>query len=288
MSRAEQLPVELVLDIFLSAAEISIFEDRPWVVQLALVSHDVYKLVHPVLYRTMVINPQNIDRILLLASDERSLHVFHAVRCLAVPHDEIDFTDDAIASVLARPRLFTSTVDLCAPFYALKEVLYSPDFRPRRIIISHSPLAYVLDRPRAALQSVTHIVGYFPMTFTGPATQWAVDFLSGLPAVTHITFRHLNGVGLNGTRPVDPSILEEPFRTLLESRRIRRLAVHIGGRRLQDLPLLERLEHRLHDPRFCICIDSRPMPRDWEIDCLDVKDILTGKDIWDPPCSITD
>ncbi|KZV91394.1 hypothetical protein EXIGLDRAFT_837129, partial [Exidia glandulosa HHB12029] len=196
----QDLPTELALDIFREAAKSNVCENRAWVVQLALVSHNVYELVRPVLYHTMVIDLQNQDVVFDLADD--ALHgeitarnVFHSVRRLSITFDigSMWNTPGFRWSRDMFPRLFVFVTEFNASFTILAALSRTLQFQPRRVAVIWASLwdikLHVLPH---TLKQVTHIEGYLPTSFeSNPYTprEWILAILGALPAVTHIGFR---------------------------------------------------------------------------------------------------
>jgi len=70
---ALELPIEIVRAILLLAVGLFVeVNDRTSAVAVALVSHAIYKLIAPVLYRALVIHPRSEEQVKQLISDEKS------------------------------------------------------------------------------------------------------------------------------------------------------------------------------------------------------------------------
>jgi len=60
---SEVLPIELICAIAATVADQEVYTDRSWVVQLALVGHEVYRAVRLILYADLIVTDENKDKI---------------------------------------------------------------------------------------------------------------------------------------------------------------------------------------------------------------------------------
>ncbi|KZW03595.1 hypothetical protein EXIGLDRAFT_153705 [Exidia glandulosa HHB12029] len=224
----DRLPIELVRAILLAAARAAVHGRRRWATQLALVSRDVYKLVHPVLYYTMVVTKENGASIRYLLDDESCAHMFAAVRHLVYP---LDVTDGP-RNDFGRP--FTGLVFVDAPMYILFYLARRPDYAPRRLTVLSVDLDRVRRLPPISLANVTHIRGSVTrllLDLDGKSPQdWADELFGHLPALTCLALDNLDTVlstplmnGLNHSDRLKPLI-----EAILRHSRLQRLTICIN------------------------------------------------------------
>lgn len=282
------LPEELAIQVLRCAALDSIAGDRAWVIQLALVSRFVYKLVHPVLYHTMVVTGSNVHKVLALARDRDSTHVFHAVRRLVMDDDNWSW---AVYDV-DLSRLFAGVTSIDAPLYIIRPLATSPDFHPRSLALRYVRLAIIVDLlPRTTFSSVTHLLGFFPSIIEPDAALTEVriaHMLEAMPALTHLALEMLNmgGVFDDGSEDIDEQLLEldaleRALRATLRHDRIQALAIRVAGAWLPHWPSVVNVAMKLKDSRILAWHDTRFTGPQWvqEAACA-AADAREGRNIW--------
>ncbi|EJD37272.1 hypothetical protein AURDEDRAFT_173665 [Auricularia subglabra TFB-10046 SS5] len=262
--------------VFRSAACDAILDNRPWVVQLALVSHATYQTLRPILFHTMVVTCKNCYKVerLMAANKDNSDHVFKYVRQLivigAVLRDMPDYQLE---------YFFQAVTSIDAPMQNVCAIAQSDKFRPRRLAVRWGWYAGFLDDfPQPALQGVTHLVGSFPALYfpEHALTPACVDIiLSAMPALTHIGFELMDWESVSyaddfsadfdalPTSPADSSLdmdaLEHVLRAVLQCPRIQVVALAVGADWLRLWPHILDLARSLRDARIHAWRDPRPM-----------------------------
>ncbi|EJD37266.1 hypothetical protein AURDEDRAFT_129566 [Auricularia subglabra TFB-10046 SS5] len=275
-----RLPVELVSMVLVHAAEQAIQVDHSSVVRLALVSSFVYRIVHPVLYHTMVVTSFNCAKLARMAEDPSCAHVFRAVRrLLAIEFELVGWlTEDS-----AHTPLLSSVTAIDVHFRSLEYLARSPEFRPRWLAVRYTSLASLADAfPAETVSRLTHVTGYFP----GGTPDWMLvpddidDVLRTVPSITHIAFDVIDFDLPNVYDPLDIPAFEVGLRACLSNMRIRVVAIRVAGDWKRHWPEVVEMAQRLRDPRLHAWNDTRPMRNRCEDTACLEDDTWAGRDIW--------
>ncbi|KAH7097775.1 hypothetical protein BKA62DRAFT_416298 [Auriculariales sp. MPI-PUGE-AT-0066] len=184
------LPVEIVHEVLLHAARALVGEHRKSATNVALVCSDVYNLVSPVLYHTLVVSSRN-DHKFPLGKD--FTRVLQHVRYMHISGTD---TNSTIAHDLLshwNPRQ-GSNAFLDAPWAFTKDfvLLHSTALRGVRII-NMTLLQGLCRGPDRLLDSfclnLTHLIAYIPdddWSADVSNTAWVHEMLSAAPALTHL------------------------------------------------------------------------------------------------------
>ncbi|EJD37260.1 hypothetical protein AURDEDRAFT_173650 [Auricularia subglabra TFB-10046 SS5] len=272
---AHRLPIELVVQVLKCAAKEEIHVDRAAVVQLALVSSFAYRLVHPVLYHTMVLTEYNSGQLYRMARDSSCAHVFRAVRRLLMVGYELQswLSDDAHRSLLS------SVTSIDAPFAAIQSLAKSGSFHPSHIAVRYHWFAGVASAlPAETRSSITHITGYFPGDNTLDADD-ARLIIAGLPSLSHIAFEVVEFEDPFNDE-TDLSALDAVLRACLECTRVRAVVLRVAGDRLSFWPAVLAAAQNTRDPRVQVWREGREMASWVDEETFAVADTWAGRDIW--------
>ncbi|KZV91379.1 hypothetical protein EXIGLDRAFT_750140 [Exidia glandulosa HHB12029] len=296
---AQELPIELVLDILHTAACLAVRSARTWAVSLALVSKDVYRLIKPVLHHTMVICPSNSDSIARIWCDASCAHVFRAVRRLVIsynPAEKLLSGDEAI-NPFDTPfiqNLLTSLQEVDAPFRVIEALASVPTFRPLRLGVRFKSFDDIgTGENNTFLETVTHLEGYWENVYNDEETarDWAQAILSAAPSLTHLAIDIVDfqpndyddpDVGMRiDHAPVVPDDLTLALQTILQCKRIQCVAFYIAGERVQDMPIVADVVRSLDcASKVRVWLDERPMVT-WEDETqVSAEDAWAGRNVW--------
>ena len=283
----DQLPTELNVYIFQTAAYMYRFSDRQSVVNLAMSCRTVYDIVCPILHHTLIVTDGNAERLASLASTEetRALaerilrHVrFFVNRC----RKGDPFDPRLLVNVERVETVHTKFVISSIPAPLKSAYIFDINF-----------LSTVLRLPPDALRTTAYVNGILPVLrdssdwdifFADPAA-WMRSLLERIPSVTHLGLAHelpLKRAGGNMVEQYDCAAIGTVIRTALEScPRLQCFAIKTVGifseTRRTDL---EKVLCEIGDPRIKVWFDMRTV-EDWgDHQALCYRDIMEGRSLW--------
>ncbi|EJD37089.1 hypothetical protein AURDEDRAFT_173846 [Auricularia subglabra TFB-10046 SS5] len=262
---AEHLPIELVLEILRLAAEARILVDRPWVLQLALVSPFAYDLISPVLFRTLVIGRSNIDRVLDLAGSERGQRLLHLVRRVSmcpVPDISLIRTPRA-GKLVALFGLLGNITELATTSSILQLLTNLVPLAPHTLTIYRHSDSAIIPTLRALTgafcASLTHLtVPYWDIVIPPRRAVHPEMRLPGsLDAVPRLTHLALWVQAREPRTRAKGRILMARMTAVLECERLEYIALHVASCSTEEQLELESRAAELADPRLHLWCDHR-------------------------------
>ncbi|KAH7106166.1 hypothetical protein BKA62DRAFT_352538 [Auriculariales sp. MPI-PUGE-AT-0066] len=265
------IPTELVIEIFRHAAAQFVAEDRPTVVHVAQASKMAYKVVAPVLYRTLWITVRNFPAVQRCAA----LSSFQRI-CGRVRHLIMFYSDHQREIPL---DLFTSVESVTAYREVLERL--SP-------VCSSLRMAHVwtsdLDDARESLpmtlrQNITHLAGdvSYSDSYISNTSLWLNGITQDFTGLTHLAFEVVH---LPHEADFVMAAFEALLRVALIDDKLQRVVLRIAGACCAREAELEQVVYQISDARLRIWCDKRPI-RNWSDDEeLTIEDALHQRDIW--------
>ncbi|KZW03586.1 hypothetical protein EXIGLDRAFT_758932 [Exidia glandulosa HHB12029] len=286
------IPGELVRLILVEAAHIAINSCRPWATELALVSRDVYQLIHPIIYSRLVLTNVNWPVIQILCSEESCTHVFAAIRQLVFAIDM-----SMIGDIPDRRRSISALVDrldiarliaVDGRDLAIHLLASRPGFAPRELALDYlalNGLKVVFDLRPPALASVTHLrilAAYLLEADHSPGASRLVDILlDRLHVLTHLALDITRSETFDNQRP----ILRDAMESLLRCDRImlivcRFVVLHESPESPEWTATIQTCRS-MRDARIRIYVDKEEKASDFFGSKLRGKRANAGLSIWD-------
>ncbi|KZV91395.1 hypothetical protein EXIGLDRAFT_719359 [Exidia glandulosa HHB12029] len=302
-----ELPVELVLLVFVEAARATLEWKASWITQLSLVSRATYNIVTPILYETLVISDKNLDLAQLVEEERLMSYVQKVCIVSAGPPYPVD---SPIVRALSRETIHT----LDTPTWSTAKLMT----HPRYLYLHNSTLCELpTGRSRLPLASVTHLsVAYEGRHRRGEygngrgrnsrrrsrlliLTQPSLDssdsddstgpqqrrdplymVLDALPALTHLSL----DVGHQHTPLPGNGLRIFIFKILEACPRLHVFALHVMG----EWDLVASLVAPVRDSRIRVWFDRRvPSSAGEELDCR-IRDLRIGCNVWTQAEPLTD
>jgi len=281
------LPTELVVYIIKIAAHEYRFSNRQSVVNLAMCNHTIYDIVAPILYHTLLVGQNNVDLLSAFASSaetralaQRMLSHVRSIHNRSPKQDPFN------------PRLLVNVEHVTASSSSLLSSWTPPKLRSVHLL--NANFSSTLSRLRPdVLRTITHVCGHLPVVahsinwiefFADPAG-WARSLLERLPAVTHLGLAHdlpSKDYYKNSVALFDCTAVGTAVRAALQAYpRLQCIAIRTCGifsaTRRMDLEMVLR---DVHDARFKVWFDMRPV-EDWnDHNALSFLDVKEGRNIW--------
>jgi len=306
------LPAEIVNAIASTVAEQEVYTDRSWVVQLALVGHEVFRAVRPILYADLVITNENKEKFpsALALKD----HLLPYVRRITATEDSA-LLDSILQEWQPQPGCYIQV-----PWRNLERLLVrlsAQDSDVAKGQLTGLDLAYTsftdtcLHRsagiPATIATHLTYVSGVMPNTWDVPdqlgfASQtavasprsWAAAILDAFPHLTHLglaipdqpeQWDEENHHWIIRSRPNYPTQVDEAIQELLELRDTLFVFLRVVGQNdFNEGHLRKNISSPLYlNPRFTFWIDERSVWGDYMVEELVVEDAWSGRNIWSGP-----
>lgn len=317
------LPVELVLVVFEQAARAFVYDNRSWVVQLALVSRAAHAAVRPVLFERVIITRHNVAR---FEEEWLLARVLPFVRRLSV--FDIEGTGRLDATVpRGLSRVLESWTPSCVdnnagtgsvvagafievPWAHLGKVtrrlanqqcyaLRGVDVKFQRLVTAFAGGGPSDRVPDDISRHLTRVSGYLPTTWkldrdsqqVITPREWAQALAGALPRLTHLG---LLMVDYEEDWDEQPPWHEENMTNYIELARqafiaLREYAttasicVRVGGEFLRATEDIVRMVDAIADPKLRVWFDPRKIAS-WQMEeRCLIEDARRGRDIWSGP-----
>lgn len=296
------LPVELRLNIAEHTAQLLVYEDRPVVLQLALISRSIARVVRPILYQCVIVTHNNLHHFILLGSCDDILKLARRMTVCTQPDGTHRHTmaKDKVMTVLERWNPPPGGSHLNIPWNFLHDVITSPLGKQlnirgidiRFMAIQGALVGYKRVPPDITRQ-LTHVTGYIPtLRASGTLSDthnpddtpggWAHMIVSALPALTHLG---LYLVDVNERNPNDQSnedfeINCQMLHALRELNQGLHICIRVGGVYLKRRAAVEELIGSLSGPLLTVWYDVKPILTWSEEEAREVDDAWRGRTIW--------
>jgi len=255
------VPVELVHSILEIAAQDYVAERRSWALQLALLNRSIARLLRPILFYSVIIDPHNEE---YFAAPGPSDTVLSLARHLSI----IPSVDGELAAIILTRWKPAVGSFLLADWSLLYEFMDNPDAEALRAVeVRYERLmpAFAGQRnpaPANVARQLTRVAGYIPLhwSFDGPgdpvvsAREWAAMLCDKLPALAHLgldlddeldprwvidTVDHALGV----KTPLEQYLnkLSDVLIALLDIRPRLRICIRVGGEFIKHRPLIQQI-----------------------------------------------
>jgi len=308
----EFLPAELVNAIAATAARQEVYTDRSWVVQLALVGHEVCRVVRPILYADLVITSENRDKFPSIPTLKDFL-LPYVHRITATENSAL--LDSILQQWQPQPGCYIQV-----PWINLKRLLVRLSAQNSDVSkgqLTGLDLAYTsftdtclhlsAGIPATIATHLTYVSGIMPNTWAVPdqlsstsqpavasPRSWAAAILSAFPRLTHLglaipdqpeqwdeEYHHW----IVSSRPNYPAQVDEAIQGLLELRDTLFVFLRVVGQNdFNEGHLRTNISNPLYlNPRFTFWIDERSVWGDYMVEELVVEDAWSGRNIWSGP-----
>ena len=287
----DDLPVEIVLAILQQATNDFLAEDRMSVVHIAQTSKEVYDLVAPQLFHTLVVlsppeNTRATEPTDTNGINEAARRVCGFVRCLVV----------GTMSHKLEPSLLPNVTRIHAPLRLIKDLINPTALRYAQLWWTSSFLQGTQELPKPVQQSLTHICGFLPdvsssslyTDYADDPAAWVTDLIKCLPALTHLALDVLRIIDPGdysddeGLTEFDVAHFETALRAALawDDQRLEFVSFRIAGDYVKRWPEFEELVRRIASDRLLVWCDRRPMNSwDQENACV-AQDAKALRTIW--------
>ncbi|KAH7105967.1 hypothetical protein BKA62DRAFT_346644 [Auriculariales sp. MPI-PUGE-AT-0066] len=270
------------------AAEQFSADDRRTVINLALSSRLYYKLVAPILYRTMVITESNIDAVRSFMeqpqSKELAKRVCSLVRTLVITFS-FEYSDEEFRSF----QWLTSVQHLAAPYNTLPAVIAAAkgDCKISSINLWYVDYAKgVRGLPDQVKHRLSHISGFVTKTtrYADDPAWWCESTIGQLPALTHIGFELMQVATVTGVENTsanfDLDAFERLLRAVLTYDRLVCIAIRLAGDYYKRATDFQQLGQRFQDVRLKFWLDPRPLDTWSDDDEVAIADAWHDHTIW--------
>ncbi|KAH7102071.1 hypothetical protein BKA62DRAFT_701340 [Auriculariales sp. MPI-PUGE-AT-0066] len=284
----EQLPSELAVQIWQTAAYQFRFIDRGSVVNLARTSSFVYDVIAPILYERIVLTLRVQDALnaFMFDDDLRSLatRVFRHTRFLCTTNSYLARSINM--ALLVNVEIIHTTSNICLTLArAQGDRVVLHDVRLWAINIPSE----VSQFPPLALANIVKIHSIYPYagsygsyhSIARDPEDWMRRFMELLPALTHLGFSHINHDSeWENSAQLDMESFASFLRVLAGYQRLQVIAVRMVTDSIIRLGQWVQIGHELSEERLHFCIDDREV-NEWadEISSM-VDDAQTGRSIW--------
>ena len=298
----DKLPTELALRVLETAATELRFTHRQSVVNLALTSSPVYKIVAPILYHTIIVTAKTRTLIAAFTHDEST----RAAAKRICSHARV-LHDDAGSEKSINPKLLINVVNLSAIANFARDVAEAQCQiaaaatmgPPLREITNHSvefeeTIKWIPQRSR---ELITHATGYVPVLVSARlqgmffssldmpghgARWWTRSIIDALPALTHfaLVLAAENRVRV-AVDAFDLEALGKALATAVTFPRLKTIVLKVCGgyveRRREEI---DAILDRILDSRLSVMWEQRPLISWEEYDEWSREDVVLGRNIW--------
>ena len=295
------LPVELKCGVAEAAARLFVSEDRPLVVELALLSRAVAHVVRPILYHSVVITERNLHHFASIGPCDEVLKLSRRMSIFVIHEEPLE----KILAVLQRWKPPSGGAHLDLTYNHLK-LAFDGELVAANIssiVIRFQALLSAFDGPGALpvaiAQRLTHVTGYVPTLCTtghhgykiaalSPQV-WAQTLIDRLPALTNLGL-YLAGSSdsmVDLTRDDHPDddlhIFQEILKAVHELNDRIHICIRVAGTFFVRRAVVQELIGSLVGPNLTVWYDSRPLSTWGEERARQIDDAWRRRDIFAGP-----